>query len=623
MESPLRHLWIIIAAFLGASCAGPAPHLPVDHGSVTLPDAELRGVTPLTGTWEVYVDEALSPGELKDRRPRSYAVVPPENGRYYHDDGSRFVSGTITYRLVINNVPTTPLMAVRVPLAYGGLEAWVNGMQFLSIGEHDPESGVSAQQLSPLVPGGRDGVRQTQIEAGVIVPLVPDADGRVELVLHIDSRYYPYAGMTLLPARIGTLQHVVANKANRVLWDGLIVGALLLVAGYHLMIRLGPNHGVPSVALATFTALVALRVLLIEGEMVLSSVPWMNTALFTRLHGFAIYPLAALYLRILNHLFPAESRRRTMRTLQALSWGWLAVSMVAPLTWWMDTLYGWLSVLIASIGVAVVVVTRAIRGERTGARLVAAAMTVLMLGLILDVVRVSGLVQVSRSMMPLAWLGFALLSSIAVSVRVFDFRISLANLREQAQRDGLTGLYNRRTLDHRLQEEWMRHVRAAAPLAAIMVDIDHFKQFNDNLGHQAGDEVLIAVAAVLKAHAQRAPDFAARYGGEEFVLLLPNTEARGAYHLAERIRIAVVERRIPHPTSPARFVTVSLGVSALVPEQDGHAARHPEGLLAAADRALYDAKRAGRNAARSAAVEGAGGSPMPGHERREDEDAQD
>ena len=163
--------------------------------------------------------------------------------------------------------------------------------------------------------------------------------------------------------------------------------------------------------------------------------------------------------------------------------------------------------------------------------------------------------------------------------------------------DPLTGLANRRQFDEVLREEWRRCHRAGLPLAQVMIDIDHFKAFNDAFGHQAGDDCLRRVAEALAGGLRRAGDVVARYGGEEFVVLLPSAPAQEAVAIAENLRGRVQALGIPHVApGPGSVVTVSAGVAALVPGEGP-----PEGLTAAADAALYEAKRLGRNRTESAA----------------------
>ena len=157
----------------------------------------------------------------------------------------------------------------------------------------------------------------------------------------------------------------------------------------------------------------------------------------------------------------------------------------------------------------------------------------------------------------------------------------VAGLRHESRTDALTGLANRRTLGERLGFELARAGRSASPLAVAMVDLDHFKAYNDTHGHVAGDTVLRTIGALLASHV-RGQDLAARYGGEEFCLLLPDTGARGASALLDALRAAAT-------AATDGAVTLSAGVAVWDGAEDGHA------LVARADAALYRAKQAGRD----------------------------
>lgn len=158
-----------------------------------------------------------------------------------------------------------------------------------------------------------------------------------------------------------------------------------------------------------------------------------------------------------------------------------------------------------------------------------------------------------------------------------------------ASTDPMTGLANRRTLDRILDLEWRRVQRTGNPVSLIMIDIDHFKTFNDSYGHQAGDEAIRQVAQVIKAHVRRPADLTARYGGEEFALVLTETDAAGTRQLSEKIRLAV--EYMPPVMPGHRTLTVSVGSCTRYAKPG----EHQDTLLSAADKALYQAKKGGRN----------------------------
>ncbi len=165
-------------------------------------------------------------------------------------------------------------------------------------------------------------------------------------------------------------------------------------------------------------------------------------------------------------------------------------------------------------------------------------------------------------------------------------------IKDLSDTDGLTGIANRRKLEEHLAQEWRRLLREKKTLTLMMCDIDYFKHYNDLYGHQAGDDCLKEVAAVLTNHSQRSGDLAARYGGEEFTLVLPAVDRESAAKLAEMIRHDVEALQLKHEGSPiSSYVTLSIGVACHVPTTESAT----EKLIAAADSALYQAKASGRN----------------------------
>jgi diguanylate cyclase (GGDEF)-like protein len=177
-----------------------------------------------------------------------------------------------------------------------------------------------------------------------------------------------------------------------------------------------------------------------------------------------------------------------------------------------------------------------------------------------------------------------------VAERTEELAAANRQLRQLSVTDPLTGLANRRQLGDRLQAEWQRALRAGTALAVAMIDVDHFKLFNDHYGHPAGDVCLQRVAAAV-SDTVRAEDIVARYGGEEFAIVLAGRDAGEARTAAERVRAAVESLGLPHVKSAAGHVTVSIGVAAVIPDVTSSA----DELIAAADARLYQAKRAGRN----------------------------
>ena len=158
--------------------------------------------------------------------------------------------------------------------------------------------------------------------------------------------------------------------------------------------------------------------------------------------------------------------------------------------------------------------------------------------------------------------------------------------------DPLTGLFNRREFERRINEEILRAQRYKYPLSIVMCDIDWFKLYNDTYGHQKGDEILKSIAYILKENIQRKGDLVARYGGEEFVIILPYTDEKGAYKVCERIKNALENLNLPHVSSPYKKITLSFGIFTMYPH---FPLLSTQQLVELADKALYKAKEKGKN----------------------------
>ncbi|ARU90320.1 diguanylate cyclase [Pseudomonas sp. M30-35] len=166
-----------------------------------------------------------------------------------------------------------------------------------------------------------------------------------------------------------------------------------------------------------------------------------------------------------------------------------------------------------------------------------------------------------------------------------------AQLKTLSQQDGLTGLFNRRYFDNQLESEWRRLQRSGSPLTLMMLDIDYFKAYNDQRGHLAGDDALRHVAKIMQDCLHRQGDSAYRYGGEEFAIILANTGAEGAAHIAAQLHQKLDEARIRHLSSPFGRLTLSIGIASINADNEDL----PDSLIERSDQALYQAKHEGRN----------------------------
>ncbi|MBN1624172.1 MAG: diguanylate cyclase [Clostridia bacterium] len=194
------------------------------------------------------------------------------------------------------------------------------------------------------------------------------------------------------------------------------------------------------------------------------------------------------------------------------------------------------------------------------------------------------------------------LISILISTLIYKMRISNYKkdimlleqndmLKQHSEIDALTGIYNRRKLDEELENEWQRSSRSQKPLSFLLIDLDHFKKYNDTYGHMEGDICLKKAATVMAETLKRSTDVIFRYGGEEFAAILPFTSLDAACLVGEKLRKNIENAQIEHVNSSTGYLTVSIGVSSAI----GNHEKSPEKLCLEADKALYAAKKSGRN----------------------------
>lgn len=189
-------------------------------------------------------------------------------------------------------------------------------------------------------------------------------------------------------------------------------------------------------------------------------------------------------------------------------------------------------------------------------------------------------------------------AKIRAMERIAEMRDQLHQLNSElealSQLDSLTQIYNRRTFNELAEQQWAQAKRHQQPVSALMIDVDHFKLYNDHYGHPAGDACLKKIAQAIKSCLHRTGDLFGRYGGEEFIILLPETDTAGALHVAQKINQAIADMQLRHDVSPtSNRVSASIGGATCV-RTTGHSL---EELIKSADRALYKIKRSGRNRA--------------------------
>jgi diguanylate cyclase (GGDEF)-like protein len=376
-------------------------------------------------------------------------------------------------------------------------------------------------------------------------------------------------------------------------------GFFLAIALFNLLMFVVLRQ--PPLLIYTLTVATALLVLVTDDVAwrYIPSTPF-SRELIHEFFGWFYFAMTAYFARVFLELPEFDPKvARAMIVLVGLS----ALDLVAGLfparpPWIDDVTLAFLILLLLTI---VAAGYRAARRGYRGARFFIVGSIGVLVGVTTNIVVESLALPVPKIVVDLYAIGVAweaLWLTVALADRMNEIarenenlKLSRAELQVLAELDPLTGIPNRRAFDNQLQIGWARTLRAGTSLGVIMIDVDHFKEYNDAEGHVEGDLCLTKIAQACAASMMRNGDFLARYGGEEFGGILVTKTDDDIAVVAERMRVAVAELAIPHPTNPNGIVTISLGVARIRPSTRDN----PLELVDAADEALYAAKSRGRN----------------------------
>jgi len=604
-----------------SACAAGSPTWPLAEGGVIdLRAWETRseGIVRLDGEWRYYPLRLLEPGDPQLSAPLpQVAGIPGNWGESAHAPGEPAGHGYATYALTVRLPRALDRLALRFITTSSAFRCWADGREVASAG-HVADN--AAQARSDYHP-------QT-------VTIDAPPDGRLEIVLQV-SNFDHVRGGPWESIWIGTPESIRAVREGRIAVALFLAGSFCVIGLYHLIVWLTRREERSPLYFAVVCFAMAIRGLTVDEIYFSELARSLSWTARVRTEYVSLLVIVVAMAPFLREIFPREEPLWLSR---AYSWtglvGTLLVLVLAP-----ETFTGALPLVqlyclsAAAVGVVILVVA-VIRGREGGTLFLLSVVAVLVTGAH-DV-----LISVYRDLPPWPWFGttiylqpfghfvFVLSQAAMLAMRssraVNDFESTQEELREAhtaldahaheleervadrtaeleaanralarlAEIDGLTRVGNRRFFEEELRRSWTDHHRRAASLALLLVDVDHFKAYNDRYGHLAGDVALQRVAATVASAAARPGDSAARYGGEELVALLPNTDLDGARRVAERLRQRVEAAHIPHDASPAAaWVTVSIGVASLTP-REGMARTE---LVERADRALYRAKERGRN----------------------------
>lgn len=609
VSSPARAgLWVsfVLTVLLAGCGVGSGGESRLKDGVLDLSDWDFArfGVVGLNGHWGFAWNELLSPSELQAVWPENFdtATVPDQWIGVAQSDDSFQLHGYATYFLRVLLPPNTPALSLKVRDVGTAYSVYVDGQLVHKAGR----VGRDAESTEP-------GFRRR------LVPL-PAAQGEeLRIVVHVANFHYRSGGIweyLVLGASEDVRRHYeLAVGLSIALASG--IGAIGL---YHLGLYSLRREDSSPLFFGLVCLIATVRLLSTDERFIADLFPAMTHDALFKLEYLSFLLAApafgAYFVRLMPGCCP-PSIMRVVYTVGLLSAAGVAVSPLSVYSRWLPffQLY-----LLFACAVGIYAMGRALRARLEEADIFMTGFAILISTVIADLLSSRDVVDTPRFLVGFGLFIFIVIQSYAMSRRssqafaavemlTSELEEYSATLEEKVKErtaelgaantkleqivmiDGLTQINNRRHFDTALAREWPAHARRKATLSLLIMDIDHFKTFNDNYGHLKGDEALVAVAGAITNALSRPTDLAARYGGEEFVVLLPDTDAEGAWNVAERILAAVAVLKIPHQGSEIGRLSLSVGAATMVPEHAGDAAT----LLEEADQNLYAAKADGRN----------------------------
>ncbi len=566
-------------------------------------DFAREGSINLRGDWNFYYGRFIDPSVFPDNIPTAdgLVTVPGVWDNFRYDGRDIGSAGFGTYHLRILLPDMTGSLALRFNTISTAASVFVNGMAIGQAGE----PGTTREDMKP--------------DYFPMILDLPYDQQFLDLVIHVSNFYHTQGGIWT-DIQIGLEQDVRQDYNFDLVLNLFVVGSLIILGLYHMGMYSLRKYTKSPFYFGLLSLLLGIRTL-ITGDIHLHhffrQFPW---ELLIRIEYLTVYMGIPLFVKFQQTVFPEDFPRRLTKIVFAVGTIFSLAVLLTAVWFFTNTLIPFFLLGIPAVLICIVYAFISVRNRRVGSRIFLSASLILFITFLNDVLFSLELIFTGF------FTSYGILLFVAIQAFLLSFRFSesfqtikrqdkeLRNHQDNLEQlikertsalekankrlkaltmiDGLTRIANRRRFDEYLEVEWSRMRREKKPLAIIISDIDYFKKFNDNYGHQAGDECLKKVAATIQKSISRPGDLVARYGGEEFCAILPDTTLEGAERIGEKMRQNVESLEILHEHSKAgKFVTISSGVICQIPDPDSSY----KALVEKADQNLYTAKKKGRN----------------------------
>ncbi len=599
-----------------------------EAGMINLTKSQLeQDVVFLDGQWEFYWNQLLEPGESAPGIEAGYINAPGSWNKFASDKTPYLGEGYGTYRLTAVAEKDIRL-ALKIPRLRTAYKLWVNGELIASAGTVGKTRDTMVPQYLPQV---------SSFET---------LQGENEILIQVSNFYHRSGGM-LESLRLGSEDQILRLKHKNMAIEFIIFGSLMCIGIYHLALfffRRKKDRSTKYFGL--FCILIAIRTTLGGECSFIFFFPDFSWEMAHKILTSTYYLGVPLMLMFFLSIFPEYFHDRIIKASQIMGLVFISIVIFTPARIFtvVNILYQLWS--IAVIIYIIIELTRVSVNKEKDGWIISLGAIALLISSMNDIIyftpwmgdneliSLKALLRVGN-LTSLGQFVFASINSLLIAKHFSDSleqkevitarltemnahldELVLQRTRDLAEsnqkiehqnlelekknralqklsfKDALTGVWNRRKYDQMIEKEWNRCLRYQRPIALLVLDIDYFKRFNDFYGHMTGDQCLVKIGKVLKSYLSRSTDMAARYGGEEFVVLLPETGKEEAVKIASMLRQKIESLNIPHEKSLVNdHVTVSIGVTSLVPDLNSLY----QDLFSVADKALYQAKDAGRN----------------------------
>ncbi|SFH70404.1 diguanylate cyclase (GGDEF) domain-containing protein [Tindallia magadiensis] len=570
---------------------------------------------PLEGLWEFYWNELLEPEDFRFRSVESaeHVLIPGAWNGYLINGKQLTGDGYATYRTFVRT-DGEGIIAFKIPRILTAYRMWVSGEEIAGAGR----VGTCRSESEPQY--------LTQ-QAFVMVE-----EDIAEVIIQV-SNFNHRSGGILENIYVGRSEQVLVSTKNALAYELFLFGSLMVIGVYHLVLYYYRKKDRALLFFSIYCLVIGLRTILVGEIFFIQVYPNFNWEIAHKMQTLSYYSAVLILMLFFREMYrsyvPAWVVNSCMVTTGIFSF--LVLVTPARVFNHINPVFQVFTILVS--GYILVILFRICQKKEPGTLFIAFGYAILIFTVFHDLIYLSILMSdyqflnhiIRRgNLSSFGLLVFSLTHSFALAItyaelfnknekmtselidlnenleqlverRTTDLRKSYQKIEEQkhalektnrklekmSQKDALTKVWNRRYFDESFASEWQRALRTKSPISLLFLDIDDFKDYNDQYGHQAGDDCLVKVAKVLQEKIKRRIDVVARYGGEEFVVLLANADQTGAITVAEELRRAV----------EVIGVTVSIGVASMIPSLS----KSPEDLIRAADQAMYLAKKSGKN----------------------------